>query len=71
MQMSQTFLTYNKTNSILLKFNHSLLRMPKIIEIGWHVSAKNPIQKHNQRANKYVRTTLKSSSDVRALNFMQ
>ena len=28
------FYTYKKMNSIILKFDHSLLRMPKIIGIG-------------------------------------
>ena len=28
------FYTYKKMNSIILKFDHSLLRMPKIIGVG-------------------------------------
>ena len=34
------FNTYKKINSIFLKFDHSLLRMPKIIEIGLIFSAE-------------------------------
>ena len=44
--------TYKKINSIFLNFDHSLLRMPKIIEIGSIIPAEKPEQKHNQRANK-------------------
>ena len=29
------FYTYKKTNDIFLKFRHYLLRMEKIVEIGW------------------------------------
>ena len=29
------FYTYKKINNIFLKFHYYLLRMPKIIEIGW------------------------------------
>ena len=28
------YCTYNKINNAFLKFNHSLLKIPKIIEIG-------------------------------------
>ena len=34
MPISQRFSTYKKINSIFLKFDHCLLRMPKIMEIG-------------------------------------
>ena len=32
--ISQTFLYLQENNNIFLKFDHSLLRMPKIMEIG-------------------------------------
>ena len=34
MPISRTFLYYKKINNSFLKFDHSLLRVPKIIEIG-------------------------------------
>ena len=34
MPISQTIYTYKKINNIFLKFDHFLLRMLKIIEIG-------------------------------------
>ena len=34
MLISQVFYTYKKISNIFLKFHYSLLRMPKIIEIG-------------------------------------
>ena len=40
MPISQTFISYKKINNIFLKFDHSLLRMPKIIEIGYTTSAE-------------------------------
>ena len=55
------FYTYKKINSIFVKFDHSLLWMPKIISVK-SCLPKNPIQKHNQRANKSVRATLSSSN---------
>ena len=39
------FHTYKKINSILLNFDHSLLRMPKIIEIGSIIPAEKPDSK--------------------------
>ena len=41
---SNVFFTYKKLNSVYLKIDHSLLRMPKI--------TKNAIQKQNQHAYK-------------------
>ena len=32
--MSNVFFTYKKINNSFLKFDHSLLRIPKITEIG-------------------------------------
>ena len=32
--ISKNFIPYKKINNIFLKFHHSLLRMPKSIEIG-------------------------------------
>ena len=52
MPISQTLYNYKKINNIVLKLLHSLLRMPKIIEIGESCSPKNAIQKHNQLAYK-------------------
>ena len=47
------FYTYKKINNIFLKFEHSLLRMPKITEISLIIiPVENPIQKYNQRAYK-------------------
>ena len=46
------FYTYKKTNDIFLKFRHYLLRMQKIVEIGWIFILKNANQKHNQHAYK-------------------
>ena len=34
MQIYQMFLTYKKINNVFSKFDRSLLRMPKIMEIG-------------------------------------
>ena len=34
MPISQTFFAYKKIYNIFLKFDHLLLRMPKIMEIG-------------------------------------
>ena len=34
MPLERRFHTYKKLNDICLKFHHSLLRMPKILEIG-------------------------------------
>ena len=35
----ERFYSYNKTNNIFLKFHHSFLSMPKILEIGLIVPA--------------------------------
>ena len=40
MQIYQMFLTYKKINNAFLKFDRSLLRMPKIMEIGWIIPAE-------------------------------
>ena len=40
MPIFQRFYTYKKINNIFLKFEHSLLRMRKIIEIGEIISAE-------------------------------
>ena len=34
-QYLKHFCTYKKINNIFVKFNHSLLKMPKIIEISY------------------------------------
>ena len=40
MPISQTLLYYKKMNNIFLKFDYSLLRMPKIVEIGLIILAE-------------------------------
>ena len=35
------FYTYKKINNIFLKLDHSLLRLPKIMEIGLTIPAEN------------------------------
>ena len=50
MPISQTFLYLQEI--FFLKFDHSLLTMPKIMEISSSFLQKNPIEKHNQRAYK-------------------
>ena len=52
MPISQTFFYYKKINNSFLKFDHSLLRMPKIIEIGQIFLAEKRDWKNNQRAYK-------------------
>ena len=55
MPISQTFLylQYQKINNSVLKFDHFLLRMPKIIyKLVKSFLPKNAIEKHDQPADK-------------------
>ena len=53
MPISHTLLNLQKKiDNIFLKFDHSLLRMPKIIEIGEIIPAEKRFQKHNHHAYK-------------------
>ena len=40
MPISQHLYTYKRINNIFLKFDDSLLRMPKLIEIGYIIPAE-------------------------------
>ena len=42
------FYTHKEIDNIFLKFNYSLLSMPKILEIGYIVPAENAIETYNQ-----------------------
>ena len=53
------FYTYKKIDNSFLKFDHSLVRMTKIIEIGQIFPAeKRDLKTQSQRAHKQVRATL-------------